>query len=199
MTNLPVHYIVRDDGEVITLEGMSLDPGWFRGELACLTVVDEHLDVFWSETNLQHPKIDTVRTIVAKHLPDNEPLPKRNWLQRWLTNPEPDEQPIESRIVTIETPLRAEDMRERFEYVETPHADSLVSRLNEAHLDAIAKERKQAARDGVFVAARHLQRHLANLSNETSSDTIVRAATRDCIEVLRELHRKMGEAPSGGA
>lgn len=186
MTNLPVHYIVRD-GEVTTIEGLAFDPGGLA----------EHFS--WSETNLQPRNIDTVRTIVAKHLPDNEPQPKRNWLQRWLTNPEPDEQPEEHLIVGEPTPLHIKDMRERFAHVETPYADSLMSRLNEAHLNAIAKERKQAAQDGVFVAVHHLEKHLSSLNNETSSDTIVRAATRDCIEVLRELHSKMGDQPSGGA
>lgn len=154
-----------------------------NGQPAHFMLADEHL-LLRPETNL-HPRItDTVRTIVAKHLPeDTEPLPKRNWMQRWFTNPEPQE-------LSGDWKYEPEDY---YGEVETPYADTLISRLNEAHLDAIAKERKQAAQDGVFVAVHHLEKHLASLSNETMIDTVVHSATQDCIEVLRNLHRKMGE------
>lgn len=169
-----------------------------NGQSAHFMLVDECI-LLRPETNLQTCNTDTVRTIVAKHLSDNDSRSKANWMQRLFTSPAPDERPVEPRIAGSWRLTSPEDAREYFAEVETPYADTLIARLNQAHLEAIAKERKQAAQDGVFVAAHHLQRHLASISNDTSSDTIVRAATQDCIEVLRELHRKMGEAPSGGA
>lgn len=151
-----------------------------------LTVSNKPLSMFMLQD------LTDVRTIVAKHLSDNDSRTKANWLQRLFTSPEPDAL-VSGRQAVWEN-LEEVEIRE-----EIPVEDTLTSRIVHAQLDAIAKERKQAAQDGVFVAAHHLQKHLASLSNDTSSDTIVRAATQDCIEVLRELHRKMGEESSGGA
>lgn len=158
-----------------------------NGQSAHFMLVDECIFLL-PETNLQTCNIDTVRTIVAKHLSDNDSRTKANWLQRLFTNPAPDALVSGRQAVW-----------ERSEEVEMPVEDTLTSRIVHAQLDAIGEARKQAARDGVFVAVHHLEKHLASLSNDTSSDTIVRAATQDCIEVLRELRRKMGDEPSGGA
>lgn len=174
-----------------------------NGQSAHFILLDECL-LLRPETNLQPPTvntINTVRTIVAKHLPENEPLPKRNWLQRWVTNPEPGERPVEHRIVTVDTPepVKHYTWENHVAAVETPYADSMMSHITEAHLNAIGEARREAARDGVFVAVHHLEKHLSNLSSETMTDTIARAATQDCIEILRKLRRDMANQESGGA
>lgn len=172
-----------------------------NGQSAHFILLDECL-LLRPETNLQPPTvntIDTVRTIVAKHLPENEPLPKRNWLQRWLTNPEPDEQPTDLRIVGDSSPIYTEDFPEQESFMERAIKESFTDRLVDAQMDAIAEARRTAAREAVLVAALHLETHYSNLDNQTSSDTIVRAATYDCIQIVRGMLAKMHEAESGGA
>lgn len=184
MTNLPVHYIIRDGG-IVTDEGVAFVSDGLRGQIARHAIMDEHLRL---ETNLQPRNIDTVRTIVAKHLPEDEARTKPNWMRRWFTNPEPPEQP-------------ARDWKYEAYYgeIETPYADSFMDALNEAHLNDIGEARRTAAREAVLVAALHLETHLENLDNQTMIDTVVRSATQDCINIVREMLAKMNDAESGGA
>lgn len=170
-----------------------------NGQSAHFILVDEHLlprFLHRPETNLQTCNIDTVRTIVAKHLSDNEPLPKPHWMRRWFTNPEPQDKPVDWRL---EPPSGALNPMDYYGEVETPYADSLMDRFTEAHLNEITEARKESAREAVLVTALHLETHLENLDNETMIDTVVRSATQDCIDVVRGILKKLDEAPSGGA
>lgn len=144
--------------------------------------------------------LSEVRTIVAKHLPEDGTQPKRNWLQRWVTNPEPAEKPGEYLIVGDSIPQHATpDVRDYFPLVETPYVDSFMDHLSKIHLDSVREARRESARQALQTAVLHLEVHLENLPNETMLDTLAHSATHDCINVVREMLDNIERVPSGGA
>ena len=162
-----------------------------NGQSAHFLLIDECL-LLRPETNL-HPHITdtvTVRTIVANHLPEDGTLPKQNWMQRWFTNPEPDEQPIEHRIVTATPPDQ--------DAVEETVGESFMDRIVAVQVEQVIQARRAGARDSAVAAVEALEARLESLPNDTMIDTIARAVTQDCIDVVRKLRPDLLCDPSGG-
>lgn len=158
-----------------------------NGQRTQSQILDE-IALLRPETSLQPDNLDTVRIIVNTHLPEDA-RPRESWVRRWFTNPEPAVPPAGWKY----------EPEDHYAIVETPEVDSLVSRLNEAHLDAIMETRREAARVAVLGVALQLETHLENLSNETMIDTVVRSATQDCVDIVRNLLGSLHESESGGA